>query len=93
MQNVPGFDETSFVEVHQSGQQITSVRFNPAKVKDGQANAHTFKKIVGTNEDSRVEQENIPWCDEGRYLSKRPSFTLDPLFHAGAYYVDRKSVV
>ena len=29
----------------------------------------------------------VPWCDHGRYLHERPSFTLDPLFHAGAYYV------
>lgn len=28
----------------------------------------------------------VPWCDFGRYLSERPSFTKDPLFHAGAYY-------
>lgn len=31
--------------------------------------------------------ESIPWCSEGVYLSSRPSFTLDPLFHAGSYYV------
>lgn len=29
----------------------------------------------------------VPWCDAGRYLAVRPSFTLDPLFHAGTYYV------
>lgn len=29
----------------------------------------------------------VPWCTEGRYLADRPVFTLDPLFHAGAYYV------
>ncbi len=91
LQNVPGFEETSFVAIHQSGQQVTSVRFNPAKVKDGEANAHTFKKISGTNGETRVEQEIIPWCKEGRYLSERPSFTLDPLFHAGAFYVQEAS--
>ena len=31
--------------------------------------------------------EKVPWCDSGYYLPKRPVFTLDPLFHAGAYYV------
>ncbi len=35
--------------------------------------------------------EEIPWCPNGRYLSKRPSFTADPLFHAGAYYVQEAS--
>lgn len=29
----------------------------------------------------------IPWCAEGLYLPERPSFTIDPLFQAGAYYV------
>lgn len=29
----------------------------------------------------------VPWCANGRYLPWRPSFTLDPLLHAGAYYV------
>lgn len=35
--------------------------------------------------------EPVPWCATGRYLSKRPSFTLDPRFHAGAYYVQEAS--
>jgi 16S rRNA C967 or C1407 C5-methylase (RsmB/RsmF family) len=29
----------------------------------------------------------VPWCKSGIYLDKRPSFTLDPLFHSGSYYV------
>jgi 16S rRNA C967 or C1407 C5-methylase (RsmB/RsmF family)/NOL1/NOP2/fmu family ribosome biogenesis protein len=29
----------------------------------------------------------VDWCLSGRYLAERPSFTLDPLFHAGSYYV------
>ncbi len=29
----------------------------------------------------------IPWCETGNYLAERPSFTFDPLFHAGTYYV------
>jgi 16S rRNA C967 or C1407 C5-methylase (RsmB/RsmF family)/NOL1/NOP2/fmu family ribosome biogenesis protein len=32
------------------------------------------------------DSEPVPWCADGYYLSKRPSFTLDPLFHAGCYY-------
>ncbi|HLN20072.1 MAG TPA: hypothetical protein VK213_03230 [Bacteroidales bacterium] len=30
--------------------------------------------------------EPVPWCESGFYLQARPSFTLDPLFHAGCYY-------
>lgn len=33
----------------------------------------------------------VPWSTQGRYLSERPRFTLDPLFHAGAYYVQEAS--
>ncbi len=33
----------------------------------------------------------VPWCPDGFYLSERPSFTLDPLFHAGCYYVQEAS--
>lgn len=33
----------------------------------------------------------IPWCETGVYLEERPVFTLDPAFHAGAYYVQEAS--
>ncbi len=35
--------------------------------------------------------EPIPWHPNGRYLAERPVFTLDPSFHAGAYYVQEAS--
>lgn len=33
----------------------------------------------------------VPWAPEGCYLSARPAFTADPLFHAGCYYVQEAS--
>ena len=36
-------------------------------------------------------QGAVPWCGAGRYLRERPSFTFDPAFHAGAYYVQEAS--
>jgi len=39
----------------------------------------------------RSQASPVPWCEEGFYLSERPSFTLDPLFHAGCYYVQEAS--
>jgi 16S rRNA C967 or C1407 C5-methylase (RsmB/RsmF family)/NOL1/NOP2/fmu family ribosome biogenesis protein len=42
----------------------------------------------GENEDSKP---HIPWTQYGRYLVDRPSFTLDPTFHAGKYYVQEAS--
>lgn len=35
--------------------------------------------------------EPVGWCPAGRYLPERPPFTFDPLFHAGAYYVQEAS--
>lgn len=37
------------------------------------------------------KEECVPWCSNGRYLKERPSFTFDPLFHAGTYYVQEAS--
>jgi 16S rRNA C967 or C1407 C5-methylase (RsmB/RsmF family)/NOL1/NOP2/fmu family ribosome biogenesis protein len=64
-------DEEGFIKVHDSGEQITSVRCNP------------FKPFVPEFNLT----DRIPWTSEGFYLNKRPSFTHDPLFHAGCYYV------
>ena len=33
----------------------------------------------------------VSWEPQGRYLTERPVFTLDPLLHAGAYYVQEAS--
>ena len=37
------------------------------------------------------QNENVPWCVDGKYLNERPSFTGDPLLHAGCYYVQEAS--
>lgn len=45
-----------------------------------------YKSVKVFNEGTKV-----PWHPDGIYLKERPSFTLDPLFHAGAYYVQEAS--
>lgn len=35
--------------------------------------------------------EPVSWCDSGFYLDTRPSFTLNPLLHAGCFYVQEAS--
>lgn len=35
--------------------------------------------------------ESVPWCRSGFYLDSRPTFTFDPVFHAGGYYVQEAS--
>lgn len=47
---------------------------------------YNTRKLIA-NDDLRV----VPWATEGRYLSSRPVFTADPLFHAGCYYVQEAS--
>ncbi|MBK8786553.1 MAG: RNA methyltransferase [Chitinophagaceae bacterium] len=83
LQNLKGFDEEAFKAVHQSGGQITSVRLNPGKLKIENSQQGPAEKL-------KIEGA-VPWSSNGYYLQERPSFTLDPLFHAGAYYVQEAS--
>lgn len=50
---------------------------------------------IRINPRKRAEIKNlsskIPWTSDGYYLEQRPSFTFDPLFHAGCYYVQEAS--
>lgn len=78
LENVPGYDREAFEAVHQAQKQVTSIRINPAKSPPDVA--FEFERL-GT----------VPWTNHGRYLSSRPLFTLDPSFHAGAYYVQEAS--
>lgn len=38
-----------------------------------------------------MQSDEVPWSSEGYYLDKRLTFTFDPLFHAGCYYVQEAS--
>ncbi|MEO6404970.1 MAG: RNA methyltransferase [Ferruginibacter sp.] len=79
LNGLPGFDEAEFMEAHENSIAPTSIRINPAKIKD--------EELVFQN----ISANHVPWSSYGYYLSERPSFTLDPLFHAGAYYVQEAS--
>ena len=54
-----------------------SVRLNPAKPAP-------LDFVLG---------DKVPWCSDGYFLESRPLFTADPLFHAGAYYVQDSSAM
>jgi len=71
-----GFDKVEFEAIHQSGIQVTSIRLNPYKKADTLKSYYSHK---------------VPWCKNAFYLNERPSFTLDPIFHAGGYYVQEAS--
>ncbi|TCJ17505.1 Fmu (Sun) domain protein [Flaviaesturariibacter flavus] len=92
LEGLPGYDHDAFVQVHESGAQVTSIRLNPAK---SQAPGVLFQDLRSKISDLRSEildpASRIPWSRYGYYLPERPSFTFDPLFHAGAYYVQEAS--
>jgi 16S rRNA C967 or C1407 C5-methylase (RsmB/RsmF family)/NOL1/NOP2/fmu family ribosome biogenesis protein len=79
LESVKGFDKEAFENVHSSGEQITSIRLNP------------FKESTQLTNIPINQLTKIPWTDYGYYLDQRPSFTFDPLFHAGTYYVQEAS--
>lgn len=103
LRDVEGFEREAFVKVHQSGEQITSVRMNPAKTSmvNGQwtianslSSELTTESVSGpspTQHSAFSIQQPVPWSQYGFYLPQRPSFTFDPLFHAGCYYVQEAS--
>jgi 16S rRNA C967 or C1407 C5-methylase (RsmB/RsmF family)/NOL1/NOP2/fmu family ribosome biogenesis protein len=81
LSEVKGFNKEAFEEVHESGEQVTSIRLNPKKIKSS-------SNIVFPG---AVALSRVPWTSQGYYLDRRPSFTADPLLHAGAYYVQEAS--
>lgn len=91
LENVQGFDRASFVQVHENGDQVTSIRINPLKLSDTKELFTAEKIKEQTNESDHLQPTSVPWSKYGYYLQKRPSFTFDPLFHAGCYYVQEAS--
>jgi NOL1/NOP2/sun family putative RNA methylase len=84
LEGVKGFSKEAFEAVHTSGEQITSVRINPRKWA-----IHSSELPIA--DCSLPIANKVPWSHFGFYLSERPSFTFDPLFHAGCYYVQEAS--
>jgi 16S rRNA C967 or C1407 C5-methylase (RsmB/RsmF family)/NOL1/NOP2/fmu family ribosome biogenesis protein len=79
LEGIKGFDKEAFINIHESGERVTSIRINP------------FKKSDPDSYGDRNLKSRIPWTEHGYYLETRPSFTFDPLFHAGCYYVQEAS--
>ena len=59
-----------------------SIRLNPMKASPNLSKGREFQVLDG---------ERVPWCRHAYYLKQRPNFTMDPLFHAGCYYVQEAS--
>ena len=88
LRGTDGFDEKAFVKVHESGEQVTSVRINPFKSSNVKSETSNY---LPSHISRLTIHEKIPWTEHGYYLESRPSFTFDPLFHAGCYYVQEAS--
>lgn len=56
-------------------QPVTAIRLNPLK------SAYLQFAV----------SDSVPWCNAARYVETRPTFTTDPYFHAGHYYVQDAS--
>ena len=72
-----GADNARTVLAALSDEPSVSIRLNPAKL--------TECPFPGA--------ERVPWSPYGYLLPERPVFTLDPLFHAGCYYVQDSSAM
>lgn len=63
--------------------------------KFAQAHAESIPVSIRINPAKKpsFDLPRVPWSNFGFYLDERPVFTLDPTFHAGAYYVQEASSV
>lgn len=84
LQQAPGFNREAFAGVHEEANKLTSLRLHPQRLSPAQQ-----QEVLAAL--APITAERVPWNSTGYYLSERPSFTFDPLFHAGAYYVQEAS--
>ena len=70
-----GVEEYEKLAAALEGEQPVSIRLNEDKLPES-----SFSLF-------RSSFRHVPWSTAGYYLDKRLTFTFDPLFHAGCYYV------
>lgn len=73
-----GEDQAASLFEGLSQEPTVSIRLNPLKT----ARLTLNRDALG---------DSVPWCPDAYYLNERRAFTFDPLFHAGAYYVQDAS--
>ena len=74
-----GVEEYEKLAAALEGEQPVSIRLNEDKLPES-----SFSLF-------RSSFRHVPWSTAGYYLDKRLTFTFDPLFHAGCYYVQEAS--
>lgn len=78
--DLPGIDKDAFRSAMDGAPEV-SIKLNRRKCSDIAETGY-----AGT--------EPVKWCRSGFYLKERPKFTLNPLLHAGVFYVqDASSMV
>jgi hypothetical protein len=75
---IAGFDKEAFVQIHESGQQITSIRLNPGKMAIPNGQLATGNEMPPELQQHFPLSSGIPWSSYGYYLPERPAFIFDP---------------
>ena len=79
IRQMPGIDGEALLTVLDT-EPAVSVKVNRRKL--GDLTVQQAEEILGYD-----GLEPVSWCRSGFYLPVRPQFTLNPLLHAGAFYV------
>jgi len=77
VETLPGIDMTAFMRAI-SKPPTVSFKLNRRKTTD-------------VSELGYGMPDRVSWCGSGFYLDQRPKFTLNPLLHAGVFYVQEAS--
>lgn len=85
---IAGIDHAAFLAAMERPAE-TSIKLNRRKTPQGRDESSAISRLL--EEMSGVEAEPVKWCRSGFYLSRRPEFTLNPLLHGGAFYVQDAS--
>lgn len=74
-------------------EQPVSIRLNELKIESGKWKVAMQHNDIANFPLSTLnfQLNKVPWCTSGFYLDERLTFTFDPLFHAGYYYVQEAS--
>ncbi len=91
LEEAVGVENARMVGRALGGEASVSVRLNPSKGVS--INGVCAGRSGGSSDDVACGTVRVPWSPYGYLLERRPDFTLDPLFHCGAYYVQDSSAM
>ena len=107
LHHVQGFDEQSFLEAHRKPPPVSirlnpakvqdeenflaNFGLPLQQALPGSTHEKTTSAGMPGSSSGITSTSRVPWCPSAFYLNERPVFTLDPVLHAGAYYVQEAS--